>query len=212
MEPHGAARVLRLGTPLESARFAVVLVHGRGAGAAGILPLGEALAVPDAAYLVPHAEGGTWYPESFLAPIERNEPWLSSALALLGRIFEDLAVAGIPSRRTILAGFSQGACLATEYLARNPAHYAAHLAFTGGLIGPPGHRFEHAGDLAATPTFLSSGDPDHHVPWRRVEETAEVLRKMGAEVEVHRWPGRPHTILPAELAAARDLLARVPSF
>lgn len=208
-DPHRGARVLHHGPPLSSARFAMVLVHGRGAGAADILGLAAELHPPSTAYLAPDAAGGSWYPYSFLAPIERNEPWLSSALTLLGRVFDQVEAAGIPRERTALAGFSQGACLATEYLARNPAHHAALLAFTGGLIGPPGHRFEHAGDLAGTPVLLSSGDPDPHVPWRRVEETAEVLRRLGAEVEVHRWPGRPHAILSQELVAARELLARV---
>jgi predicted esterase len=206
-DPHRDAPVLHHGTPLESARAAMVLVHGRGAGAADVLGLAAELDFPGVAYLAPDAAGHTWYPYSFLAPIEYNEPWLSSALALLGGVFERLEEAGLPRERTVLAGFSQGACLATEYLARNPGRYAALVAFTGGLIGPPGHRFDHHGDLAGTPVLLSAGDPDPHVPWARVEETAEVLRRMGAAVTVRRWPGRPHTILRQEVEAARELLS-----
>src|SRR5215472_172407 len=152
----------------------MMLVHGRGASAADILGLAEELYHRDLAYLAPEAAGHTWYPNSFLAPFEKNEPWLTSALNALGRVVERAEAAGIARHKVIVAGFSQGACLATEFVARNPTRYGGLIAFTGGLIGPPGTRFTYSGDLAGTPAFLGAGDPDPHVPWERVKESASV--------------------------------------
>ena len=212
-DPHGGRPVLRAGRPLDEARAAAVLVHGRGAGARDILALGAELPPPgrawDLAFLAPDAARSTWYPYSFLSPIERNQPWLDSALAFLDRVIAEAEAAGVPAERTVLLGFSQGACLAAEYAARHPKRYGALIVFTGGLIGPPGHRFEAAGDLAGTPVYLAAGDPDPHVPWSRVEETAEVLRKLGAAVEIERFPGLPHTVARQEIVKARELVAQV---
>ncbi len=206
-DPHAGRPVLHAGRPLDSARAAMILVHGRGAGAADILGLGRELHHPDLAYLAPEAAGHTWYPASFLAPLEENEPWLSSALAFLERVLASVETAGIPRSLTILTGFSQGACLATELAVRHPARYGALIAFTGGLIGPPGHRRDDAGDLAGTPVFLGAGDPDPHVPWQRVEETAAVLSRLGAKVRLRRYPGLPHTISREEIEEARELVS-----
>jgi predicted esterase len=206
-DPHAGQPVLTGGPDLRDARAAMILVHGRGASAADILPLGYELADPRTALLAPQAAGGTWYPNSFLAPLESNEPWLSSALRSIGRLVENAIAAGLPASAITLAGFSQGACLATEYVARHPARYAALLAFTGGLIGPPGTKFEHAGDLGGTPVYLSAGDPDPHVPWARMEESRAVLQGLGGRVTLRRWPGRPHTILREEVDEARGALA-----
>lgn len=209
-DPHGEQPVLREGASLDQAGRVIVLLHGRGASAEDILSLGRELGAgsSDAALLAPQAAGHTWYPESFMAPVHRNEPWLSSALALLGRILDQLVEAGVPRERTIVAGFSQGACLASEYVARHPARYGALLAFTGGLIGPPLTDFPHEGDLEETPVYLSAGDTDPHIPWRRVEATREVLERMRARVTMRRWPGRPHIILQEEIEEARAILER----
>ena len=209
-DPHGSQPVLREGVPLDEAGRAIVLLHGRGASAEDILSLGRALCAgsSDAALLAPQAAGHTWYPESFMAPVRRNEPWLTSALDLLGGTLDDVREAGVPRERTIVAGFSQGACLASEYVARHPARYGALLAFTGGLIGPPLTDFPHEGDLEETPAYLSAGDTDPHIPWRRVEATREVLERMRGRVTMRRWPGRPHTILPEEIEEARAILGR----
>jgi predicted esterase len=212
-DPHAGRPTGRAGAPLDDATAAVVLVHGRGADARDILGLAPDLTPEGAAgrlaFLAPDAARNTWYPYSFLSPLEQNEPWLSSALAFVGRALAEVEAAGIPAGRTVLAGFSQGACLATEYAARNPRRYGAVIAFTGGLIGPPGTAFDHAGDLHGTPVYLGAGDPDPPVPWRRVEETAEVLRRLGAEVEAERFPGLPHTIARQEVVKARALVAAV---
>lgn len=208
-DPHGAQRVLTAGAPLAGAAGAMILLHGRGATADDILGLGQALAPEGWALLAPQAAEYTWYPYSFLAPRQQNEPYLSSALRKVGAVMEQARAAGIASERLVIAGFSQGACLTSEFVGRNPRRYGAALAFTGGLIGPPGEPIELAGDLAGTPVLLSSGDPDPHVPWARVEQTAELFRGLGAQVTTNRYPGRPHTVMAEEVRVARELLAGV---
>ena len=187
----------------------MVLVHGRGATAESILSLAPELGGRELAFVAPQAPGFTWYPESFLAPFERNEPWLSNALRSLGQAVEDLERRGFPKQRIALVGFSQGACLAVEFAARNAARYGAVIGFTGGLLGPRGTRHVYPGSFEGTPVFLGCGDPDAHVPRWRVEETAEVLRGMGAVVDLRIYPGLPHTINEDELSTARALLAEM---
>jgi len=205
--PHGGGRVARRGPDPTEAAGAVLLVHGRGAGAESILTLADELARPELAWIAPQAAGGTWYPLSFLAPREENEPALSSALALLESLTAGLLAQGLPSERLAVVGFSQGACLALEHVVRHPRRYGLVAGLTGGLIGPPGTRWEtHGEPLDGTPVFLGSGDPDPHVPWARVVETADVLRGLGAEVTLRRYPGRMHTVSRAELDAVGSLL------
>jgi phospholipase/carboxylesterase len=208
-DPHRDQPVRTRGRPLETARGAMILVHGRGASAADILGLADELWDDDLAYLAPEASGGAWYPYSFLAPLARNEPWLTSALKALGRVVAQASAAGIPASRVILVGFSQGACLATEFAARHATRYGGLVAFTGGLIGPPETTFAYPGDLAGTPVFLGAGDPDPHVPWARVEETALVLSRLGGQVTLRRYPGMPHTINRDEIDEARKIVAQV---
>ena len=205
--PHANQPVLQAGAPLTEAARAMILLHGRGASAEDILGLGQALAPADWALLAPQAADRTWYPNSFLAPRAQNEPYLSSALTKVKTIVDSILTAGIPAEKIVIAGFSQGACLSTEFVGRNPRRYAALLAFTGGLIGPPGGPIELSGDLAGTPVLLSSGDPDPHVPWARVEQSAELLNGIGAKVTLHRYPGRPHMIAAEEIATARGILS-----
>jgi phospholipase/carboxylesterase len=208
-DPHRDQPVRRTGTALSEARAAVVLLHGRGASAEDILGLAGEMYDERVAYLAPQAAGHTWYPNSFMAPIAQNEPWLSSALAKVGETIQLALDAGLTHDRIVVCGFSQGACVASEFVARNPRRYGALIAFTGGLIGPPGYDLHHAGDLAGTPALLASGDPDPHVPWARVAASAEQFTAMGAEVHTQRYEGRPHTISAPELEAARKLLANL---
>ena len=158
------------------------------------------------AYLAPQAAGHTWYPLSFLAPREQNEPWLTSALSRVEQVVRSLEGAGLTREQIVLCGFSQGACLATEFVASHPARYAGVIAFTGGLVGPPESDLHHPGALAGTPVLLSSGDPDPHVPWLRVQQTADELSRMGAHVTTRRYPGRPHTVSAEEIREAGVLL------
>ena len=204
--PHANAVVHHLGVPLIEAHGAVILLHGRGASAEDILSLAQSLYDPGLAYLAPQAAGNSWYPNSFLAPRASNEPWLTSALSKVQSVVDLVLAAGVPLERIVIGGFSHGACLTTEFAATHPARYAALMAFTGGLIGPPGSDLQHVGDLAGTPALLCSGDPDPHIPWTRVEETGKLLTAMGAIVTMRRYPGRPHTVGPDELDLARILL------
>ncbi len=203
---HDPARVVTAGPPPAEAAGAVILVHGRGATAEDILGLARELHRTDLAYLAPQATGRTWYPFSFLATLADNEPNLSSALAVLAALVAGLAGEGVAAERVAVVGFSQGACLALEFAARHPRRYAGVAGLTGGLIGPPGTPRDYPGSLAGTPVFLGAGDPDPHVPWERVEESAQVLARMGAEVIHRRYPGMGHTINHEELAAVRALL------
>lgn len=205
-DPHASQLVLRAGAPLAEATGAVVLLHGRGGSAEDILRLAQPFRLQGLAYLAPQAAGHTWYPNSFLAAREANEPWLSSALAKIGSVVGETEAAGIQRDRIVVAGFSQGACLSTEFVASNPARYAGLIAFTGGLIGPPDADLQHEGSLAGTPALLLSGDPDPHVPWQRVQASATELERMGALVTAHRYPGRPHTITVEELELASTLI------
>jgi phospholipase/carboxylesterase len=205
-DPHRDQPVLTLGTALTQAAAAVILLHGRGASAEDILGLATGMYDERFAYLAPQAAGNAWYPYSFMAPIEKNEPWLSSALAKVGTIVQQAVAAGLSRDRIFVCGFSQGACLSSEFVARNPARYGALIAFTGGLIGPPDADLRHEGDLGGMPALFSSGDPDPHVPWSRVLESAEQFTAMGAAVKTQHYPGRPHTVLPQEIKSARELI------
>jgi phospholipase/carboxylesterase len=143
-----------------------------------------------------------------MAPIKDNEPWLSSALAKVGSLVKQAVDAGVSLEHIFICGFSQGGCLSAEFAARNPARYGGVISLTGGLIGPPDVDLHHPGNFAGMSALFSSGDPDPHVPWSRVAASAEQFRAMGAEVQLQRYPGRPHTVLPQEIKGARELLFR----
>ena len=187
----------------------LIFVHGRGATAESILSLADYLPHPAMAYLAPQAAGNTWYPYSFLAPMEQNEPYLSSALARLGALLAEVERAGISPERVVLAGFSQGACLASEFVARHAQRYGGLMAFSGGLIGPPGTPREYPGTLDGTPVFLGCSDVDPHIPLARVNETADVLARLGAVVDKRIYPRLGHTINQDEIDAAAALVAGV---
>jgi predicted esterase len=204
---HDLTRVLVAGPPLARARAVTILLHGRGGSADDIASLATVLAIDGLTFLVPEATGHTWYPQRFLAPLSANEPWLGSALGVVATLVAQATVAGIPAERIAIAGFSQGACLALEFVARVPARYGAAVAFSGGLIGPPDEpRPPARGSLAGTPVFLGCGDQDAHIPVASVETSAAVLRGLGGEVDVRIYPGMGHTINQDEIAAARALL------
>jgi phospholipase/carboxylesterase len=207
LNPHGTQPIVAAGTPLAHAAGAIILLHGRGASAQDILGLGAEIAPEGWAMLAPAAAGHTWYPYSFLSPREQNEPFLTSALGRVQAALDAALTAGIPTEKIVVSGFSQGACLATEFVGRNPRRYGALVAFTGGLVGPLDVPITLTGDLAGTPVHLSSGDPDPHVPWVRVQQSGELLQQIGGRVTLQRHPGRPHTIGADEIRAANELLA-----
>jgi predicted esterase len=199
----------RAGAPAHRAKAAMILVHGRGASAESMLSLADVLAQPDFLYLAPQAARNTWYPFSFLAPLEDNEPWLSSALQVIGDAFRDLAQDGFPAERVALLGFSQGGCLALEYVARNARRYGAVVGLSAGLIGPEGTPRDYAGSLAGTPMFLGCSDIDGHIPLARVRESTRVLGALGAQVRETIYPGMGHTINDDEIASVRGLMVRL---
>jgi predicted esterase len=199
--------VLRAGPPPEQARLTAIVAHGRGAEASDMLALAREIALADVAWLAPQAAARTWYPHSFLAPIEHNEPWLSSALRWIERLIVALAGRGVAADRVALMGFSQGACLASELAARTARRYAAIAALSGGLIGPPGSRRDSGGAFDGTPALLGCSDVDPHIPLARVEETAAVFRRMSAVVDQRIYPGMGHTVNQDEIAAVRALLS-----
>jgi len=207
--PHQGQSVFSAGKPVAEAQAAMILVHGRGATAVSILELARELYHPEFAYLAPQAAGNTWYPYSFLEPIERNEPGLSSGLQAVAEVLAQAEAAGIPAQRIVLAGFSQGGCLAAEFVARQARSYGGLLVFSGGLIGPPDAPRDYAGSLAGTPVFLGCSDVDFHIPLARVEETAVILTNLGAQVNKQIYPGMGHTIVQDEIEQAREIVDTV---
>ncbi len=211
MHPHADQPLVTRGRPLGEGAAAMILVHGRGATPDNILELADALPHPDFTYLAPAASGNTWYPYSFMADIPSNEPGISSALAVLDGLVERVMEAGVPARRIVLAGFSQGACLMSEFAVRRARRYGGILAFSGGLIGPPGTVWSQEGDFDGTPAFFGCSDVDAHVPRSRVDESARVLAGMGANVEKRIYPGMGHLINEDEIAFARSVVEAVGS-
>jgi predicted esterase len=210
-DPHGGQPVRTAGTPLPEARAAVIMAHGRGASAESILTLAPALAAPGVAFLAPQAgagQGHQWYPLSFMAPIERNEPGISSGLRAVGRVLAQVGAAGIAPEQTLFLGFSQGACLASEFVARHARRYGGLAVLSGALIGPDDTPRDYPGSLDGTPVFLGCSDVDSHIPAARVEESAEVLRQLGGEVTMRLYPGMGHLVNDDEIEAVRALIAR----
>lgn len=208
-DPHADGRVVRAGPALADAHGALLLLHGRGAPAETLLPLGEALLQElgdDVAQLAPQATTGQWYPERFVEPRDTNEPWLSSALGWIEALLGEIADAGVPAERTAIVGFSQGACLALEVSALRGGRLGGVIALSGGLIGRELEEDRYAADLARTPFFLGCGDPDPHIPRGRVEASGALLRARGAVVDVRIYPGIGHTVNEDELQAGREIL------
>ena len=191
---------------MADARAAMILLHGRGASAQGMLALADELDVPDVAYRAPQAAQRSWYPQSFMAPIEKNEPGLSSALRVIDDLIAQICESHLTEEQIVLLGFSQGACLATEYAVRHPQRYGGVVGLSGGLIGPEDTTFDYDGTLDGTPVFLGCSDQDPYIPLERVEETAEALRHLGAKVTKRIYEGMGHTTNEDELAHVRTLL------
>ena len=219
-DPHGDEPLVTAGTPIDEADAALVLVHGRGATARSIVGFGEEVAGDgDVALLAPQAAANTWYPNSFLAPVADNEPGRSSGLRAVGRAIDAAADAGIPTERILVAGFSQGACLASEFVARHPTRYGGLAVLSGGLIGESvdvDDYVSHAADaldgdateaLAGTPAFLGCSDVDPHIPEERVHETSAVLEALGADVDERIYEGMGHGINEDETGAVAALVA-----
>jgi phospholipase/carboxylesterase len=200
--------VLEAGEPLAEARAAMILVHGRGATAADIMTIAAELTHPGFAYLAPQAAGNQWYPNPFTAPIESNEPYLSSALVMLQGLLATVE-ATIPAERVILLGFSQGACLTLEFAGRHARLYGGVVGLSGGLIGPDGTPRDYPGTFEGTPVFLGCSDVDPHIRKQRVQEAAAVFDRMGARVTMRLYPGMGHTVSTDEIEAVREIVEAV---
>ena len=210
-DPHRGQPVLEAGAPLAEAAGVVIMVHGRGADAADIIGLASAVDRPKLAYLAPDAAGHVWYPRPFTAPQATNQPYLGSALNLIGRIFADLAEGGIPAERVLLLGFSQGACLSLEYAARNPRRYGGVAALSGGLIGDAIVPTSYPGSLAGTPVFLGCSDVDQFIPLGRVHESTAAMKHLGGDVTERIYRGGAHTIVQDEIENVQRILDRMVS-
>lgn len=214
---HKGQPVRNAGAPIQSAKAAVVLLHGRGATVDSMLSLVDDLAQPETIYAAPQAHGQTWYPNSFLAPLEENDPHLSSALHAVSEVLAAHEEGGIPPEKTILLGFSQGACLALEYVARHPRRYGGVVALSGGLLGsgekdgePPENKtFDYDGSLDGTPIFIGCSDRDPYVPLRRIDQTVEAMEQHGGTVTKRIYEGMGHTINTDDIGFARRLLGRL---
>ncbi len=215
---HEGQPLIQAGDTLEVAKAAVIMLHGRGAAAQGILSLVDEIDLPNVAYVAPQARGLTWYPHSFLAPLGDNEPALTSALEAVRNAFALVERGGLRADQTVLLGFSQGACLALEYSARNARLYGGVIGLSGGLIGtsdrpgvrPPADKeFDYKGSFDGTPVFLGCSDVDPHIPLARVETSADVLRKLGADVTDRIYPSMAHTINDDEILRTRAIIAQV---
>jgi len=204
-DPHGDQPVAEAGAALDDANGVVVAVHGRGATAESMLDLAGEFAFDDVAVLAPQAAGRTWYPNSFMAPMETNQPGLDSGLAKVGDVVEQAADA-VGREHVVVLGFSQGACLGSEYVARNADRYGGLVVFSGGLIGPEGTPREYDGDLDGTPVFLGCDDSDPHIDVERVHETTRVPEALGGDVDERVYDGIGHGVVPDELEAANAIV------
>lgn len=198
--------IITAGKEVDPKSKVLIMIHGRGGSAEDILSLSNHLEVGDYALLAPQATGHTWYPFSFMAPPAQNEPWLSSALALLKEVVQDLNSKGVPSEQIYFLGFSQGACLTLEFVTRNATRYGGVVAFTGGLIGDKIKPDNYQGDFAGTPVFIGTSNPDPHVPVERVYATVNILKDMGASVTEKVYNGMGHTINQDEIDNANRLV------
>jgi predicted esterase len=204
--PHAGQPVLTWGKQLGHAPAAVIMLHGRGAGPENILELAPAIGEVNATYLAPAAANNTWYPYSFMTEIVKNEPFLSSALSVVGALVSEIEAVGITRDRIVVMGFSQGACLATEFAIRNASRFGGFVAFSGGAIGPPGTRWDESGRFDGTPMFFGCSDVDPHIPVARVRESAEVCSRMGANPTTQIYPGMGHVVSDDEIAHAQEML------
>ncbi|RDV14908.1 phospholipase [Pontibacter diazotrophicus] len=200
--------IITHGKPLEQTGKALVMIHGRGATAESILSLSEHLDAADFSLFAPQATNLSWYPYSFMAPVSQNQPALDSALELIHTTVKQVQDQGIDSSNIYLLGFSQGACLASEYATRDAQRFGGLLLFTGGLIGQQIDTNNYKGSFNGTPVLITTGDPDPHVPVSRVDETVKIMEEKGAEVTKKIYKGRPHTILQEELDLAKKILAK----
>ena len=208
MASHEGQPLLHTGPELPQAAAVMILLHGRGAGASDILALAPHFPYPSLAFVAPQAEQSSWYPYSFLVPLQQNRSGVDSAMRVISSLVLESELQGIPKERVFLLGFSQGGCLALEFAAQHPARYGGVFGLSGGLFGPPGTAWEYEGSLDGTPVFIGCSDVDPHIPRSRVQETADALQRLGGDVTLSIYPGMGHTVSDAEIGAINAIIAR----
>ena len=206
LPPHAGQPVATAGKALGKSDALMIMIHGRNAAPRNILDLVPVLRRPRFSYLAPAAEGNTWYPHSFMAETERNQPGIASGLSVINHLVQEAVATGLRKDHIVLLGFSQGACLTAEFAVQHADRFGGVIVFSGGLIGPPGTTWNYDGDFGGTPVFLGCSDVDSHVPKERVEETAEVFAQMGAAVTKRIYPGMGHLVNEDEIAFAQAIM------
>ncbi|NWF88799.1 MAG: dienelactone hydrolase family protein [Ignavibacteriaceae bacterium] len=203
---HQDQHMIHYGAVLDDADAAIIMVHGRGSSAHDIISLAYEVDLPNVAYIAPQAKNNSWYPLSFLNPVEMNEPGISSGMALLNSIVEMVLQKGFTTEQIYLLGFSQGACLSLEYAARNPKKFGGIFGLSGGLIGEAVKLENYSGDLEGTDIFLGCSDVDPHIPLQRVNDTEQVFKKLNANVSKRIFEGMAHTVNEDEIDFIKTLL------
>ncbi|MFN8374575.1 MAG: alpha/beta fold hydrolase [Anaerolineae bacterium] len=209
MRLHEGLPILTAGVPLSEAKAVMLMIHGRGATPQSILSLADEFSSAGFAYVAPQAADSSWWPQRFVAPVAANEPYFSSALAAIDSVVQQIEAAGIPAEKVILLGFSQGAVLALEYAARHAQRFGGVVGLSGGLFGPALDRDSYKAAFSGTPVFLGCSDVDFHIPKARVEESAVMLRELGAEVTMRLYPNMGHTVNADEIEYVNQLMATV---
>ena len=210
LTPHHPFTTEAAGVPFQNADGAVILLHGRGGTAHDILQLVHYLdGISNIHAVAPQAAGSSWYPHRFLAPLEQNEPYLSDALQVVHDLVTQLHQGGMPYEKIFIGGFSQGACLALEYLSRNPRRFGGVFGLAGGLIGPDGTAWNTQGSADGTPVFIGCAEKDPHIPIERVHATVESLSGLNCSTKLHTFAGMEHRITEAELHEVESMLNRL---
>lgn len=209
--PHQNQPVATAGADISEAKAAMIMIHGRGATAESILTLADEFEAPDIHYAAPQADQFQWYPHSFLAPPEQNEPGLSSGLQTIYDLITHIEQNGLKNDKIMILGFSQGACLATEFVARHPARFGGLVALSGGLIGDSVDAENYNGLMEDMPVFLGCSDNDPHIPKKRVDETADILEGLGGKVTKKIYPGMGHTVIGDEIREVQKIIESVAS-
>jgi len=206
MYTHDSSNYISAGTPAKQAKTALVMLHGRGGAAGDMIRLAKLFNLTDVALYAPQATNNSWYPYSFMAPEKQNQPALDSAIDAIDSLVKQAVADGIPTEKIYFVGFSQGACLTLEYVGRKAQRYGGAVAFTGGLIGQELITERYKGDFDGTPVLISTSNPDPHVPLSRVEETVKVLQKLGGDITLKVYEGKPHTITQPEIELANEVI------
>lgn len=206
IDPHKGDQIIYSGSDIENAKYALILIHGRGTSAESIIPLAEELKLKDTIVIAPQANEFTWYPYRFIEQREKNEPGITSGFALIDSIISSLNEKGVKTENIFLLGFSQGACLSLDYSARNPKKYGGIFILSGGLIGEVLNKNDYDGDFEKTPVFLGCSDNDFHIPESRVHDSADLIEKMNADVIKRIFPGMGHRISIDEIEVINEIL------